>query len=171
MSASPDATSPSSTSKCEGLSGPVGVADACSGWEGSSTCWVGSPTSVSCASGGLPEDMLLFSPITAKGLVAGTGSAGFAEVDCGAVPRLGSIEEAGFENLSFFFFDEEGVTHSCATGILKCGESRYRSLNVDANVRGVLPREVAQAVKVPTTLEATELGWVMQARSCLGLNP
>ena len=32
---------------------------------------------------------------------------------------------------------------------------------VDANVRGTLPREVAQAVKVPTTLEATELGRVM----------
>ena len=28
-------------------------------------------------------------------------------------------------------------------------------------VRGVLPREVVQAVKVPTTLEATELGRVM----------
>ena len=78
----------------------------------------GSSTAVSCASEGLPEDMLLFSPSTAKGLVAGTGSAGFAEVDGGAVPRLGSIEEAGFENLTFFFFDE-GVTHSRAAGILK----------------------------------------------------
>ena len=28
-------------------------------------------------------------------------------------------------------------------------------------VRGTLPREVAQAVEVPTTLEATELGRVM----------
>ena len=171
MSASPDATSPSSTSKCEGLGGPVGVAGTCSGGEGSSTCLVGSPAAVSCASGRLPEDMLLFSPSTAKGLVAGTGSAGFAEVDGGAVTRLGSIEEAGFENLTFFFFDKEGVTHSRAAGILKCGESRYRILKVDANVKGVLPREAAQAVKVPTTLEATELGRVMKARSCLGLNP
>ena len=29
------------------------------------------------------------------------------------------------------------------------------------SVSGSLPREVAQAVKVPTTLEATELGRVM----------
>ena len=105
--------------------------------------------------------MLLFSPSTAKGLVAGTGSAGFPEVDGGAVPRLGSIEEADFENFTFFFFDDEGVTHSRAAGILKCGESRYRSIKVDANVRGVLPREDAQAVKVPTTLKTTELGRVM----------
>ena len=53
------------------------------------------------------------------------------------------------------------MTHSRAAGILKCGESKHRSLKIDANVRGVLPREVAQAVKVPTTLEATELGRVM----------
>ena len=30
--------------------------------------------------------------------------------------------------------------------------------NNNNNVKGVLPREVAQAVEVPTTLEATELG-------------
>ena len=30
-----------------------------------------------------------------------------------------------------------------------------------SSVKGVLPREVAQAVEVPTTLEATELGRVM----------
>ena len=161
MSASPDSTSPSSTSKCEGLGGPVGVADTCSGGELSSTYGVGSPTAVSCASGGLPEDMLLFSAGTAKRLVAGTRSAGFAEVDGGAVPRLGSIEEAGLVNFTFFFFEEEGATHSRTAGIVICGESKCRSLKVDANVRGVLPREVAQAVKVPTTLEATELGRVM----------
>ena len=161
MSASPDSISPSSTSKCEGLGGPVGLADACSGGELFSTCGVGSPTAVSCASGGLPEDMLLFSASTAKGLIVGTGSVGFAKVDGGAVPRLGSIEEACFENLTFFFFDEEGVTLSRTAGIVICGESKCRSLKVDANVRSVLPREVAQAVKVPMTLEATELGWVM----------
>ena len=135
--------------------------DACSGGELSSIYGVGSPTAVSCASGGLPEDMLLFSASTAKGLVAGTGSADLAEVDGEAVPWLGSIEEVGLENLTFFFFDEEGVTHSRTDGILICGESKCRSLKVDANVRGVLPREVAQVVKVPTTLEATELGRVM----------
>ena len=122
------------------------MADAFSRREGSSTYWVGSPNALSCASGGLPEGMPLFSPSTANGLFAGTGGAGFPEVDGGAVPRLGSIEEAGFEKIIFFFFDEEGVTHSRAAGILKCGESEYRCLKVDANVRGVLPREVAQAV-------------------------
>ena len=88
-------------------------------------------------------------------------NAGFPEVDGGAVPRLGSIEEACFENFNFFFFAEEGATHSCAAGILKGGESKYRCRKVDANVRGVLPREVAQAITVPTTLETTELGRVM----------
>ena len=96
-----------------------------------------------------------------KGLFAGTGSADFPEVDGRAVPRLGSIEEADFLFYSFFFFAEEGVTHSRAAGILKCGESEYRCFKVDANVRGVLPREVAQAITVPTTLETTDLGRVM----------
>ena len=116
------------------------MADTCSGGELSSTCGVGSPTAASCASGGLPEDMPFFSASTAKGLVAGTGSAGFAEVDGGAVPRFGSIEEAGLVNLTFFFLDEEGVTHSRNAHIVICGESKCRSLKVDVNVRGVLPR-------------------------------
>ena len=129
MSASPDSTSPSSTSKLEGLGGPVGVADTCSGGELPSTCGVGSPTAISCVPGGLPEDMLPFSPCTAKGLVAGTGSAGFAEVDGGAVPRLDSVEEAGLVNFTFFFFEcEEGVTHTRTAGIVICGESKCRSL-------------------------------------------
>ena len=134
------------------------MADTCSRGELSSTCGVGSPTAVSCASGGLPEDMLFFSASTAKGLVAGTGSAGFAEVDGGAVPQLGSIEEAGLVNFTLFFFEEEGATHSRTAGIVICGESKCRSLKVDANVRGVLPREVAQAVKVPTILEGYGVG-------------
>ena len=137
------------------------MADAFSGREGSSTCWVGSSNALSCASGGFPEGVPLFSPSTAKGLFAGTGNAGFPEVDGGAVPRLSSIEEAGFETFTFFFFAEEGATHSRAAGILKCGKSEYRWRKVDANVRGVLPREVAQALTVPTTLETTELGRVM----------
>ena len=104
---------------------------------------------------------MLFSPSTAKGLVAGTGSADFAEVDDGAAPRLGSVAEAGLVNLTFFFFEcEEGVTHSRTAGMMICGRSKCRSI-VDANVRGTLPREVAQAVEVPTTLEAKELGRVM----------
>ena len=137
------------------------MADAFSGRESSSTCCVGSPNALSCASGGFPEGMPLFSPSTAKRLFAGTGNAGFSEVDGGAVLRLGSIEKAGFENFTFFFFAEEGATHFRAAGILKCGKSEYRCRKVDANVRGVLPREVAQAITVPTTLETTELGRVM----------
>ena len=154
MSASQDVSSPSSSS---GLGGAVVVADAFAEREGSSTCRVGSPRALSSASGGLPEGMPIISPSTAKGLFAITGVAGFPEVDGGAVPRLGSIEEAGLENLTFFFSAEEGVTHSR----LGCRESKYRCLKVDANVRGVIPREVAQAVKVPTTLETTKLGRVM----------
>ena len=50
------------------------------------------------------------------------------------------------------------MTHSRAAGILEREEPEYRCHKVDANVRGVLPREVAQAVMVPTTLESTELG-------------
>ena len=111
----PGCYSPSSTS---GLGGAVGVADAFSVREGSSTCRVGSPTA-SCASGGLPEERLLFSPSTAKGLVAGTGSAGFPEVDGGAVARLGSVEEVGFEKNIFFFFDDKGVTHSRVAGLFE----------------------------------------------------
>ena len=34
----------------------------------------------------------------------------------------------------------------------------YEEVCMYVCVRGVLPREVAQAVEVPTTLEATELG-------------
>ena len=73
---------------------------------------------------------MLFSPSTAKGLVAGTGSAGFAEVDDGAAPRLGSVAEAGLVNLTFFFFEcEEGVTHSRTAGMMICGRSKCRSLS------------------------------------------
>ena len=67
--------------------------------EGRVLLLVGSPTA-SCTSGGLAEAMPPFSPSTAKGLVAGTGSASFPDVDGGAVPRLGS-EEAGLEHFTF----------------------------------------------------------------------
>ena len=82
------------------------MTEECSVGELSSTCCgVGSPTAVSCFSGGLPEDVLPFSPRTAKGLVAGAGAAGFAEVDDGAVLRPGSAEDAGLVNFTFFFFE------------------------------------------------------------------
>ena len=157
MSASPDPTSPS---KFEGLGGPVVVTEKCSVGELSSTCCgVGSPPAVSCFSGELPEDVLPFSPSTAKGFVAGAGAAGFAEVDDGALPRLGSAEEVGLVNFTFFFFEGvEGVNHSRPAGMVICGHSRCRSRSSTPNVKGVLQREVAQAVEVPTTLEATELG-------------
>ena len=48
--------------------------------------------------------LVFFSSSTAKGFVAGAGAAGFAEVDDGALPRLGSAEEVGFVNFTFFFF-------------------------------------------------------------------
>ena len=95
MSASPDPTSPSSTSKFEESGGSVVVTEECSVAELSST--------VTCFSGELPEDVLP-PPSTAKGFVAGAGAAGFAEVDDGALPRLGSAEGAGLVNLTFFFF-------------------------------------------------------------------
>ena len=79
------------------------MTEECSVGELSSTgCGVGSPSAVSCFSGELPEDVLPFSPSTAKGFVAGAGAAGFAEVDDGALPRLGSAEEVGL--VIFFFF-------------------------------------------------------------------
>ena len=76
------------------------------------------------------------------------------------VPRLGSIEEAGFEKFTFFFFADEGVRPSreLPASLMGCEKSKYRCLEVDADVIGVLPREVAQAVMVPTTLESSELG-------------
>ena len=106
------------------------MTDNYSGGELSFMCGVASPIAVSCFSGGLPEDMLLFSPSTARGLVAGTGSAGFAEVDDGAAPRLGCVAEAGLVNLTFFFFEcEEGVTHSRTAGMMICGRSKCRTLS------------------------------------------
>ena len=72
--------------------------------------------------------MLPFSPSTAKGLFAGAGAAGFAEVDDGAAPRLGSVAEAGLVNLTFFECEEE-VTHSRTAGMMMCGRSKCRSLS------------------------------------------
>ena len=110
MSASPDPTSPSSTSKFEESDGSVMVTEKCSLVELSSA--------VTCCSGEFPEDVLP-SPSTAKGFVADAGAAGFAEVDDGALPRLGSAEGVGFVNFTFFFFVcDEGVTHSRPAGMV-----------------------------------------------------
>ena len=55
------------------------------------------------------------------------------------------------------FLEVEGLTHSLLDAIFDQMLST-RSI-VDAIVIRVLPREVAQAVKIPTALESTELGW------------
>ena len=78
------------------------------------------------------------------------------------MPRLDSVEEVDFENLTFFFFgDDEGVTHSLnlffGAILIACEEYEYRSRIVDAIVNRVLPREVTQAVMVPTTLVSRSL--------------
>ena len=69
-----------------------------------------------------------------------------------AVARFG--RGSGPQTLFIFLFaTEEGVTHFFVTGILmECEEYRCCCRNVDANVIRVLPRDVAQAVMVPTTL-------------------
>ena len=62
--------------------------------------------------------------------------------------------EVGFD--LFFFEADVGVTQSfefSVDGILiGCGVRGYRCRIVDANVNGVLPREVARVAKVPTAL-------------------
>ena len=76
------------------------------------------------------------------------------------MPRLGPIGEAGFKKSLHL---SSGLTHSLFDAI--CG--RMLSVRVlccrivDAIVNRVLPREVAQVVKVPTTLDSTEWGRVM----------
>ena len=67
----------------------------------STGCRVDSPPAVARFSGELPEDVF-FSSSAAKGFVASAGAAGFAEVDDGALPRLGSAE--GFGCQFHFFF-------------------------------------------------------------------
>ena len=99
-------------------------------------------SAVTCCSGEFPEDVLP-SPSTAKGFVADAGAAGFAEVDEGALPRLGSAEGVGFVNFTFFFFVcDEGVTHSRPAGmVIDAGArdvevDRRRQCEVGATVRG-----------------------------------
>ena len=134
MSASPDPTSPSSTSKFEESGGSVKVTEECFLVELSSA--------VTCVSGEFPEDVLP-SPSTAKGFVADAGAAGFAEVDDGALPRLGSAEGVGFVNFTLFFFVcDEGVTHSRPAGMVIDASARdvevkrRRQCEVGATERG-----------------------------------
>ena len=78
------------------------------------------------------------------------------------MPRLVSGVEAGFENLTFFsLVANVGVTQSfefLPDDILTCSRvCEYRRRIVDANVKGVLPREVAQVAKVPMALFSRSL--------------
>ena len=78
------------------------------------------------------------------------------------MPWRVSDVEVGFENLTFFFLGADvGVTQSFELFfndiLIRCRVREYRCRIVDANVRGVLPREVAQAATVPTTLVSRSL--------------
>ena len=97
----------------------------------------------------------VFSLSTENILVPVTGAPGFPAVDVWIVPRLDSIEEPDFKNFTLFFLEaDEGVAHSLDLDdiLISCEVHGYRCRLVDANVNRVLPREVAQAVMVPTTL-------------------
>ena len=88
-------------------------------------------------------------------LILVAGASGFPALDVWLMPRLGSIGEAGFEKITLFCLEAQGVTHSPVffVGILiGCEVHKYRCRIVDAVVNRVLPREVAQAVMVPKTL-------------------
>ena len=96
-----------------------------------------------------------FSPSTANGLVFALGASGFSAVGqpVDAVARFG--RGGRLRKTNFFLRNRKGcaVTHSLVNGILmECRLHEYRCRAVDANVIRVLPREVAQAVMVPTTL-------------------
>ena len=73
--------------------------------------------------------------------------------------------------LTIFFLEADvGVTQSFELFLddilIECGIRGYRYRIVDTNVKGVLPREVVQAVMVPTA-RFTEFSRGMWARSCL----
>ena len=133
-----------------------------SGRRGASTGWAESSGFLPCVDVPFTSDALggerAFSPSTENRLLPVAGASGFPEVDVWLVPRLDSVEEVDFENATFFFFDaNEGVTHSLELFfdaiMIECEEYRI----VDAIVNRVLPREVAQAVMVPTTLVSRSL--------------
>ena len=137
MFASPGVNSPSSSSG----SGRDGVTPSSPG-RGDvllvSTGWVESPEK--SLSLGLISPS--FSPSAENRLVSAmAGASGFPAVDVRLVPWLDTIEEEGFEILTFLFFEaEKGVTHSpdYLPGILiECKELEYYCRpGVDANVMG-----------------------------------
>ena len=76
-------------------------------------------------------------------------------MDVRLVPRLNSIEEAGFENFTFFFLeaDDEGVTQSFdfpGDILIGCKVREYHCPTVEANRKEVLLREVTQEAMVLT---------------------
>ena len=150
MSVSLGVTSPSS---CSGLGDDV-VACGCSGKGGASTGWTEPPdflpysVDVHFISDAV-EGEKLFSPSTKNELVPVAGASSFPGVDVWLVPRLDSVGEVDL--IFYLFFEADGVTHSLFDDILmECGVHEYRCRIVDANVNRILPREVAQAVMVPT---------------------
>ena len=84
--------------------------DAPAGWVGSSggvLPWIYFPF----ASSGLLGGEEAFSPSTENRFIYVAGASGFPSVDVRLVPRLDSIEKAGFENFPFSFLEaDEGVT-------------------------------------------------------------
>ena len=112
------------------------------------TGWVGSSgflpqIDFAFASSRLLEGVESFSPNTENGLVSVIEASGFPAVDVRQLLRLNSVEEAGFENITFFFF-EAGVTHSpdSDSPVISIGYvgHEYRRRIVDANVIGVATR-------------------------------
>ena len=89
------------------------------------------------------------------GWFSAAGASGFPAVGVRLVPWLDSVEEVGFGSSTFLFCEADGgVTQSSLDfpdGILiGCEVHEYQRLIVDANVIGVLPREVAQQAMVLT---------------------
>ena len=73
------------------------------------------------------------------------------------MPWLVSGVEAGFENILFFFLEADvSVTQSLEAFpeamLVGCRVREFYCCVVDASVKGVLPRQVAQAAMVPMTL-------------------
>ena len=91
-------------------------------------------------SSGLLEGEEAFSPSTKNEFVSVARASGLPAVGVRLVPWLDSVEEAGLENFTFFFRSWANLIAS------------HRRCIVDFNVIGVLPREVAQEVMVPTKL-------------------
>ena len=81
------------------------------------------------------------------------------------MPRLDSIGKTGFEKVTPFFLEAEGLTHSRVFFVdilIGCEVHEYRCrivvVSSHAIANRVLPREVAQAVMIPTTLVSSWVG-------------